>query len=149
MFFAGDGSAGAGGTGERHQPDLGMADQRLAGPLAGAGNDVEDVFGEHRVQQLNDADDRERSLLAGLQDDGVADGEGRSELATGVDRRPVERDDLTDHAEGLEVGGGVDDALVVEVGRQLVGQAAEEAEDADQEVDVVLPRVLDELPVLA
>jgi len=65
-----------------------------------------------------------------------------------VDRRPVERDDLADDADRLQVSRGVDRALVVEVGRQLVDEAAEEAADADQEVDVVRARVGDRLPVL-
>ena len=126
-----------------------MPRQRLADPLAGSGKEVEDIWREHRVQQLHDPDDRERGLLAGLDDDGVADGEGRRELAAGMDRRPVERDDLADHADGLQVGGGVDGALVVELGRQLVDEAAEEPEDGDQEADVVLPGVLNGLSVLA
>ena len=85
----------------------------------------------------------------GFNDDGVPDGEGRGELAAGVDRRPVERNDLADDADGFQVGRGVDGALVVEVGRELVDQAAEEAEDRGQEVDVVLARVLDGFSVLA
>ena len=126
-----------------------MACQRLADPLTRSRKEVEDICGEHCVQQLHDPDDRERGLLAGLYHDGVANGEGRRELAAGVDRRPVERDDLADHADGLEVGGGVDGALVVELGRQFVDEAAEEPEDRDQEADVVLPRVLYGLSVLA
>jgi hypothetical protein len=47
------------------------------------------------------------------------------------------------------VGRGVDRALAVEVGRQLVNEAAEEAEDVGQEPDVVQACVLDRLTVLA
>ena len=120
MFFccrARDRRPGNGGAGERHHAYQRVAYEGLADLAAGAGHGMQHVPGQDGVQQFDDPHHGERCLLARLEDDGVADGEGGCHLAAGVDRRPVKRDDLADHADGLEVSRGVDRALVVEVGR--------------------------------
>ena len=116
-------------------------------PCAGTRYRVQHVLGQDGVQQFDDPHHGQRSCSLALRTTALP-GQGGCHLAAGVDRRPVERDDLADHADGLEEGRGVDRALVVEVGRQLVNEAAEEPEDKGQEVDVVRARVGDRLPVL-
>ena len=121
----------------------------MAGHGADSWHDMEHVGGQHLVEQLHDADDRQRRHLARLDHDRVAHGEGGRDLAAGVNRGPVERDDRSDHAERLEDSSGVVAvSRVVEVAGKLVDDATEEPEHADQKVDVEHARVGQRLAVL-
>jgi hypothetical protein len=143
-----DGSACVRGAGERDHAHQRVRHQRLSRNRAYSWHDMQDVRRQHRVEQLDDSDDRQGRLLARLEHDGVPNSQRWRDLAAGVDGRPVERDDLADDPHRFEHGRGVDAALVVEVAGELVDQRPEEPEDADQEADVVQPGVSDRLSVL-
>ena len=75
---------------------------RGAGGLAVAGDDVDDARREAGLlEQLAEAQRRERRLLGRLQHDGVAAGERDAELPRRHQQREVPRDDLADDADRL------------------------------------------------
>ena len=109
---------------------------------------MDDIGRQHRVDELDNPHDDEWRLLARLDDDRVADRQRRDDFAARVDGRPVGGDDGANNAKRLEHDRNVNVAFVVEFVRQLVDEAAEEAEDADQEIDVLQLGVGDRLSVL-
>ena len=78
---------------------------------------------------LHEDEDRDGGLLGGLEDDGVAAGEGRGELPRRHEEREVPREDLPDDAErpGVVVGDGV----AVELGELVLLRADERREVAE------------------
>src|SRR5881398_558601 len=88
-------------THERDPSDIGVFEQGLH-CLLPAVHQVEDARRETGfVRQLRDAGRRERHLFAGLQDEGVACGDGVGPEPHGDHRRKVEGRDRGEHAERL------------------------------------------------
>src|SRR5207245_4126165 len=88
-----------------------MLGDRAAGAGAEAADDVDDAVREPRFgYQLAEAQRSERGLFGGLENDGVAAGERRTELPRGHQEREVPRDNLAADADRLAQG-------VVEEGR--------------------------------
>lgn len=110
-----DGPARTGGAGEGDDGDVRVGDERLA-DVRPAGQHVEDVLRQARSgkdgRQGEPAADRRARVR--LEDDGVAEREGRGDGADGEDERGVERGDDADDA-------GRDAACVRKAGR-LAGQ---------------------------
>ena len=79
-----------------------MARERRACRFAETGDDIQHAFrhaglhGEFAEEQR-----RERRLLGGLEDDGIAGGQRGSQFPRGHQQRKVPWDDLADHAQGL------------------------------------------------
>ena len=103
LVGAGDGPrdrlADLGRAGERDLVDVGVPDQRLAGP-AGAGDDVDDA--RRQVGLLADLREQQRGQRRGLgrlEHHGVAAGERGRDLPGQHQQREVPRDDLAGHAE--------------------------------------------------
>ena len=94
-------------------------------------HDVEDAVGQTGLlPELGDPHRGGRVPLAGLEDEGVAAGDGHREHPHRHHGREVERRDAGDHAERLPEGERVD------VGGHLVGEVAlEQARDAARELD--------------
>src|SRR5699024_8120172 len=89
--------------------------QRFAGFETEAVDDVEHAFGQQIGDELDEYEDRGRSLLGRFEDDAVAGGQSRSQLPHSHEDREVPRNDLTDHTEGfVEVVG---DGVVVDLGQ--------------------------------
>ena len=89
----------------------------------GTGNGVQDAGRQYLVGQLGQPQHRERCLLPGLDDHGVAGRQGRCALLGEMDRRPVEGQDRGDHAVGLVEHSRLDRALVDDLAVQRVGEA--------------------------
>src|SRR5690349_18815778 len=99
---------------------------------------MEYVARQHFVAELHDPDDRQWSGFARLENDGISYRESRCNLAAGVNRWPVERDDGSDNSKRFQNGQRADGSGVVEVaGGDFVHDASKEAEHADQEFDIV------------
>ena len=95
-----DGDAGLARTGEGDDRDVRMADERASGGLAEAVHDVDDARRATRVgQDLDEALGEQRRVLRGLQHDGVAADERRSELPGRDGDRKVPRRDRADDAD--------------------------------------------------
>ena len=82
---------------------FGMARQHLADLLA-AGDEVPHARRQDAVDQLGEPQRGQRRLLRRLNHDGVSGGERRRRLARDEHEGMVERDDASDHAEGLAHG---------------------------------------------
>ena len=107
-----------------------MGDEGPAAFRAEAGQHVEAARRQDAVQQLADAQDGERRLFGGFDDDGVAGDERGGDLERHQQHRDVPRDDGADDAEGFADGDGEDvggegDALAL----QLAAEAAVHLED--------------------
>jgi len=75
-----------------------MSDQRRP-RFPGAGDDVDHARGQVDVaEDLGQQQRRERRGFGGLEDDGVAAGQGRCQFPGGHEQREVPRDDLSDDA---------------------------------------------------
>src|SRR5689334_14423867 len=82
-----------------------MSCERSAGSLAETGNDVQHTFGESSfLCKFSQPDGRERCLLGGLQNDGAAGRECRTELPGRHQEREVPWDDLPYYADRLTMG---------------------------------------------
>ena len=107
-----DGLAGGGGAGEHDLVDLRVGGQGLA-DVAAAGDHVQHVGRQHRVEHVRQRQHGQRGVLGGLHDHGVAHPQRRGELPDGDHHRPVPRPDRADDAEGPVVQLGAA-ALVVD-----------------------------------
>ena len=106
-----------------------MVEQRVDGHLV-AVQDVEDAVGQPGLlPQLGHRRDRRGVLLARLEDDGVAAGDGDGEEPHRHHGREVERGDDRDHAQRLA------DRVDVDLGRDVLGEPALEGGDAAGELD--------------
>jgi ParB family chromosome partitioning protein len=91
-----------GRAGERDLVDVGMRGDRRACGLAESGDDVDHAGRDAGfLEQLAEAQRRERRLLGRLEDDGIAAGQGGAELPGGHQQREVPGDDLPDDADRL------------------------------------------------
>ena len=97
-----DPPAGLGLAGECDLGDVGMGRQLLADLGAGAGDHVQHARRKPRLEaQLSQAERGERREAGRLEDDGVAAGEGGTELPGGDHHGEVPRHDQSHHAERL------------------------------------------------
>ena len=127
-------------AGEGDLVDVGMDDQRRAGRLAEAVDDVDDARREAGLEgQLGHAQGGQRRLLGGLHDDGVAAGQGRAPLPGQHQQREVPGDDLADDA----------DRLPQRVGQEVAADRDGAALDLVGPAGVVAQRVDDALHVAA
>ncbi len=120
-----------GGTDEADGLDGGVGEDGVDGDLVSL-NYVEDTVGEAGVlEHLGEEDGGAGVALAGLEDEGVAAGEGDGEHPHGDHGGEVEGRDAGDDSEGLAEGPAVD------AGTHLLGELAfEELRDAGGKFDV-------------
>ncbi|CAM5271146.1 hypothetical protein STENM36S_05617 [Streptomyces tendae] len=139
------GDLGAAGqaAGEGDQVDVGVLGEPGADGVAGAGDDVRDAGGEAGLDEQVDQGDRgERRDLARLDHEGVAGGEGRGDLPTGLEERVVPGSDHRADADRLVHDDAVDvgRARVDDPAGGLAGdQVREVAEGVGDAVDVDAP----------
>jgi len=104
------------------------------------GEHVDDTSGvAGLVDELGQAESRQRGLLGGLQNDAAADGEGGGELPDGHEQGEVPGDDLTDNTEGLVLGDREEVAIDrASLAVELVSPAGVVAEalDGESKIDV-------------
>ncbi len=141
-----DGAPRGGAAGEGDLVDEAAQGDLLARAGAGPGDHVHHARGEAGLDgHPPELERRERGELRGLEDAGVAGGEGGRELPSGHQERVVPRDDLAADADRLaddEARGGGGDAhgLAIDLG----GEAAVEVEAGGGVVDVE-PRLAERL----
>ncbi len=120
-----------GGSDEADRLDRAVLEQFVDGELV-ALEDVEDAVGQARfLPQFREPDAGGGVLLAGLEDDGVAAGDGDGEEPHRHHGGEVERGDDADGAEGLADGEDVDlgGGVLGEAALEQVGDAAGEFDD--------------------
>ena len=88
-------------AGQGDEPDVGVADERVAGRDAVSGHDLEDARWNHVLRELHEAEQRQRCLLGGLDDLHVPGGERRADLPDGHVQRVVPGADSRDDPERL------------------------------------------------
>ena len=96
-----DDPARRGRSGQRNLADIGMGDQRLAGGLARAADDVDDTGRQDVADRRGQFQSRERRRLRRLVDHRVADRDGRRDLAGEHVERKIPRPHDADDAERL------------------------------------------------
>ena len=101
----GDRAPNLGRAGEGDLGDVRMLDEALPARAAGTNDDVDDAVRHPGLRgELGEAQRRQRRELGGLEHDGVAGGERRSELPRGDRQREVPRGDQTNDAQRLANG---------------------------------------------
>ncbi|EJZ06057.1 hypothetical protein MFORT_28624 [Mycolicibacterium fortuitum subsp. fortuitum DSM 46621 = ATCC 6841 = JCM 6387] len=144
-----DQPARGGLTGEGDLGDPVARSQRLTALDTEPVDHVHHARGQQITDQRHQVEHRNRGLLSGFEDDGVACGQRRSQLPHRHQDREVPGDDLTDHAEWLVevVGDGV---LVDLRERAFLGpqHAGEVPEVVDRQRDVGVQRLADRLAVV-
>lgn len=141
-------------AGEGHEVDVGVFGEAGADGVAGARDEARDTGGQPGLgQQTEQRDGGQRGDLARLDHEGVAGGEGRSDLPTGLQERIVPGRDQRAHADGfvhddaVDVGGpGVHHAPAA-LPHHEVGEVAEGVGDA-VDVDAPLFQGLARVPAL-
>ena len=125
-----DQPAGLDRAGQRDEPDLRMADERVAGGNAVAGDDLEHAGGQELLRELGEAERRQRGLLGRLQDLDVAGGKRRPELPDRHHQRVVPGRDPGDDPEWLapDDRGVALDVLAGGLALERAGGAGEEAQ---------------------
>lgn len=97
---------------EYHFADVSLGDEALADGVAKAGNDIDQpLWYTGTLDQYADHQRRQRGQLRGLEDDGVASGDGRCNLPAAGKNGGVPRRDLQNGAQGfvghiVQMGGG-------------------------------------------
>ena len=135
----GDQPAGLDRAGQRDQPDLGVADECVAGGDAVAGDDLEHAGRQELLRQLCEAERRQRRLLGRLQDLDVAGGERGTELPDRHHQRVVPGRDPGDDPERLapDDRGVALDVLAGGLALERAGSAGEEAQVVGREGHLV------------
>ncbi len=112
-----------------------MLHERPSGRFPGTGDDIDDAFREaDLLDELAEADGRQRSLLRGLEDDGAPGRQRWRNLPHGHAEGHVPRDDLTHHADGLGASVGVILAGA-RYGQRLTGQPSRPTGVVPQAID--------------
>ena len=119
-------------AGERHEPDVRMADEPVADGQSVAGDDLHDARREDLLRELHEAERRQRRLLGRLEDLDVAGGERGAELPDDHHQRVVPGRDPGDDPERL----AADDRRVA-LDVLACGLALERAGGAGEEAQVV------------
>jgi hypothetical protein len=143
--------ADGGGPGERDHRHVRVGHEVLPGLLPGAGDDVEDAVGDPGGRGgLGEEEGGQRGELRGLEDEGVARGDGREDLPGGHLQRVVPGRDGADDADGFaaHVRGVVAGVLPRGQALRVAGGTREEGGVVDGAGDVELAGQFERLAAL-